>query len=87
MINPFGPKIFTKIAVAKDDIPILNKRLPKTIAESKRVGLSNNLFIVLAPLYFCFRLRKFNLLKENIAVSEAEKKADKPSSIIKIKIL
>tara|TARA_B100000315_G_C14398486_1_gene505352 strand:+ start:148 stop:501 length:354 start_codon:yes stop_codon:yes gene_type:complete len=85
--KPFWPNAVTNIAVDKEVNPIFTSKFPKTIAESRRVGLFRRIFTCLPLGYRSQRRRNFKLLKEKMAVSEAEKKADKLIKIIKRKIL
>jgi hypothetical protein len=75
------------MAVDKEVMPILTNRLPKTIAERRWVGLLRRLLIDFALGDLSYRRRNLKLPREKIAVSEAEKKAEKLIKIIKRNIL
>jgi hypothetical protein len=85
--SPLLPRRPTKSAVEREESPILTSKLPNTMAERRWVGFLRRFFTTLAWGYFSESLRNLMLLKEKIAVSEPEKKADKPIKITKIKTL
>jgi hypothetical protein len=80
-IRPFLPKVFVKTAVIKEDNPMFTNKLPKTMADKSRVGYLRSFFTALALGFLSESLRRRKLLKEKIAVSEAEKNADRNMNI------
>ena len=86
-IMPFSLNNPTNMAVLKEANPMLTSMLPKTMLESKKEGFLNKYFIFFARKYLvCIRLRRVTP-KEKIAVSDAEKKAEKTINIKKKIIL
>ena len=78
---PFSANALTKTVVVNDARPILTSIFPKTIVESKKLGFFNKYFNFFAFLNFACIFLKRVVLKEKIAVSEAEKKAENKTKI------
>jgi hypothetical protein len=85
--TPLSPKISTKIVVNKEEIPTFTSILPKVTVERVRVGLSSKPLIIFPRKCSSCNFFNFKLLREKIAVSEAEKNAEREIKITRRKML